>query len=132
MHGVGRGKRPRKKFQSLTYRTLKGDIAVEHITRIYDENELIDIGTTFLAIAGVNSWRSVMPILKRLEVQHVNIAFDMDAIENPKVAFYLKQLAAELKKEGFSTNLAVWNEEDGKGIDDILSQRRYPQLKKLF
>lgn len=117
----------------ITEGALKADIAVEHIEKVYDPEELSEIGTTFLAVAGVNTWRAAMPILKEMEVCRVNIAFDMDALQNAQVAFYLQQLIKELKNEKYSVNLALWNaEEDGKGIDDALTKRRYPKLKKMF
>ena len=45
-----------------------------------------------LAVAGVNSWRYLLPLPKDMEVKTVNIAFDMDAIANHTVAFYLKAI----------------------------------------
>ncbi|WP_051405143.1 DUF3854 domain-containing protein [Bacillus cihuensis] len=116
----------------LTEGALKADIAVEHITRVYNSEELKDVGSTFIATAGVNSWRSVIPVLKAMKVEHVNIAFDMDAMENPQVAFYLRELATYLRKEGYSANIAMWNPSDGKGIDDCVVNLRAPILKKLF
>ncbi|WP_069358488.1 DUF3854 domain-containing protein [Bacillus sp. NRRL B-14911] len=116
----------------ITEGALKADIAVEHIEKVYSKEELTEIGTTFLAIAGVNTWSSVMPILKEVGVERVNIAFDMDSMENPQVAYYLKQLALALKSEGYAAYLAVWSSLDGKGVDDTLSKKRFPTLKKLF
>jgi len=116
----------------ITEGALKADIAAEHITKVYAEKELEEIGSTILAIPGVNTWRSVIPLLKTMDTKHINIAFDMDAMENPKVAFHLKQLALELKNNGFTANVVLWNPEDGKGIDDVLINRRSPTLKKLF
>lgn len=117
----------------ITEGALKADIAVQHIPKIYDVEELDEIGTTFLATAGVNTWRYLMPILKNMGVKHVNIAFDMDAMEKPKVAYQLQQLAKELKKNNYTANLAMWNpENDQKGIDDILARKRIPKFKRLF
>lgn len=65
-------------------------------------------------------------------VEHVNIALDMDAMSNPNVEYYIKELAIELKSKGYSANLVIWNENDGVGIDDVLINRRIPQLRKLF
>lgn len=116
----------------ITEGALKADIAVEHISKVFDSEELVEIGTTFLAVAGVNSWRSCLPILKNMKVKHVNIAFDMDAMQNPYVGFHLQELAKQLKREGYTANLVMWNQEDGKGIDDVLTVKRYPKFKRLF
>ncbi|MEK5071666.1 DUF3854 domain-containing protein [Sporosarcina sp. FSL K6-1508] len=116
----------------ITEGALKADIAVEHIEKVYKSEELKDIGSTVVAIPGVNTWRIVMPVLEEMGVKHVNIAFDMDAMSNPYVEYYLKELAIELKNKGYTANLAIWNENDGVGIDDVLINRRIPQLRKLF
>lgn len=116
----------------ITEGALKADIAAEHIEKIYSSEELLEIGSTVLAIPGVNTWRTVMPILEEMGVKHVNIALDMDVMSNPQVEYYLKELAIELKNKGYTANLAIWNTDDGKGIDDVLINRRIPQLRKLF
>ena len=56
----------------------------------------------------------------------------MCSLMHPYVAYYLQQLAKELKKQNYSANLVLWNLDDGKGIDDTLSQKKVPMLKKLF
>ncbi|MDX1806396.1 MAG: DUF3854 domain-containing protein, partial [Paenisporosarcina sp.] len=78
------------------------------------------------------TWRAIMPVLKRMGVRHVNIAFDIDAMSNPYVGHYLKELVHELRNEGYSANIAMWNEEDGKGIDDCLIAKKFAKLQKLF
>jgi len=116
----------------VTEGALKADIAVEHIANVYTPTERLNVGSTFLAVPGVNSWRLLMPLLAEMEVKHVNIAFDMDVMTNHHVEFYLKELVMELKEKGYSANLVIWNEKDGKGIDDVFVNRRIPQLRKLF
>ena len=116
----------------LTEGALKADISAEHIANVYKPEELQETGTTVLAVPGVNTWRTVMPVLENMGVKHVNIAFDMDVMTNPHVEYYLKELAIELKNKEYSANLVIWNEQDGKGIDDVLINRRLPQFRKLF
>jgi len=116
----------------ITEGALKADIAVEHIERVFNTDELEEIGSTFVAIPGVNTWRIVMPVLEEMGVKHVNIAIDMDAMTNPQVEYYLKELAIELKNKGYTANLAIWNQNDGVGIDEVLINKRVPQLRKLF
>lgn len=123
-----------KKAKSVwvTEGALKADIAVEHISKVYHDSELQKLGSTFLATAGVNTWRSLLPSLEEMGVNHVNLAFDMDMLENPDVAYHLKTFAHELKKRSYSANLVMWNPDDGKGIDDVLINHRTPTFKKLF
>lgn len=111
---------------------LKCDIASDCIGKLYDPLEVEDIGTTFLALPGVGAWRLAIPIMKEMGVEKVNICFDADAVSNPQVKKHLLECAKVLKEEGFSANLILWNENDGKGIDDIFLQSRLPHIKKLF
>lgn len=116
----------------LTEGALKADIAADHIEKVYDDAELNDIGSTIIAVPGVNTWRSVLPVLEDMDVETVTIAFDMDAISNKQVEQQLKMLIVELKSKGYHANIAMWNKDDGNGIDDVFINKRYPKIKKLF
>ncbi|MEI2356274.1 DUF3854 domain-containing protein [Mesobacillus zeae] len=111
---------------------LKCDIASDCIEKMYDPEELEDIGTTLIALPGVGAWRLAMPVLKDMGVEQVNICFDADAVSNPQVKRHLMECAKELKKEGYRANLILWNCEDGKGIDDLMLNFSIPHIKKLF
>lgn len=111
---------------------LKCDIAVDKIVQLYDPIELNDIGTTMLALPGVGAWRLALPILKEMGVEQVNICFDADAVNNIYVKKHLFECAKELKSLGYIGNLAIWKEEDGKGIDDLLLNNKISNLKRLF
>lgn len=115
----------------VTEGALKADIAADHITKVYDEEELKEKGDTVLAVPGVNTWSTVMPVLKNMEVKTVNLAFDMDSTTNEQVRFQLKEFIEALKKDGYKINMVLWNKEDGKGIDDCFINRRYPVLRPL-
>lgn len=116
----------------ITEGALKADIAAEHIEKVYTEDELREYGTTFLAVAGTNTWSGILPVLKEMNVKLVNLAFDMDMMRNPQVANSIRDLAKTLKDEGYSANIALWNEEDGKGIDDMFINHKFAQLRKLY
>lgn len=116
----------------ITEGALKADIAVEHISKAYTAEQLKELGTTMLAVPGVNSWRIVMPVLKAMGTKTVNIAFDMDSMRNPQVALQLKEMIKELKENQLHANMVMWNIADGKGIDDVFSDLKFPQIKKLF
>lgn len=111
---------------------LKCDIASDCIENLYDPLELEDIGTSFLALPGVGAWRLSIPVMKEMGVEKVNICFDADAVSNPHVKKHLLECVKELKEQGFNANLILWNEEDGKGIDDLLLNRKLPHIKNLF
>lgn len=111
---------------------LKNDIAVDKIIELYDPEELEDIGTTMIGLPGVNSWRLALPYLKEMDVEMVNIAFDADAINNQYVKQHLFDCAKMLKSLGYSANVVLWNENDGKGLDDLFLQNKLPVMRRLF
>ncbi|WP_066418224.1 DUF3854 domain-containing protein [Sutcliffiella cohnii] len=111
---------------------LKNDIAVDKIVELYDPEELEDVGTTIIGLPGVNSWRLALPILKEMDVEVVNIAFDADAINNPYVKQHLFDCAKMLKSLGYSANVVLWNVNDGKGLDDLLLSYKLPLMRRLF
>lgn len=111
---------------------LKCDIAADCIEKLYDPVELEDIGTTFIALPGANSWRIAFPIMKEMGVEQVNICLDADAARNPYVKNHLLELARELKAQNYRANMILWSESDGKGIDDLLLNNFLPHIKRLF
>lgn len=111
---------------------LKCDIASDCIEKLYDPLELEDIGTTFIALPGVGAWRLAIPVMKEMGVEQVNLCFDADAVSNAQVKKHLMECAKELKQHGFKANLILWNEEEAKGLDDLLLKNRLPHIKKLF
>jgi hypothetical protein len=112
---------------------LKCDIAADCIEKLYDPLEIEDIGDTFLALPGVGAWRLAIPVLKEMGVEQVNLCFDADAVSNPQVKKHLMECAKELKLQGFKGNLILWNENEGKGIDDfLLAGDKIPHMKKMF
>ncbi|MCK6259532.1 DUF3854 domain-containing protein [Fictibacillus sp. KIGAM418] len=111
---------------------LKGDIAADKLEELLDPEELSIVGTTIVSIPGVNSWRLALPVLERMGVDTVNLCFDADSANNPSVKHHLFECAKELKKRNYSANLILWNELDGKGIDDILNNFKIPTIQKLF
>lgn len=116
----------------ITEGGLKADIAAEHIGHIYNKEELKEIGSTVLGIPGINTWRYLLPMLEAMEVKHVNLAIDMDLMSNPDVAYHTKEFIAALKEKGYTASMAMWNDEDGKGIDDLFIAKKFPNLRKFF
>lgn len=126
------GETHKSKAVWITEGALKADVAAEHIAKVYEEEELLDVGSTVIGVPGINTWRCVLPALKNMEVERINIAIDMDVMSNPYVAVHTKSMLEELKALGFSVNFVIWNEEDGKGIDDLLISKRFPHIKRIF
>ena len=111
----------------ITEGALKADIAVDHLFQAYEPQ----VGTTMLAVPGVNTWRSLIPILKNMEVKRVNIAFDMDVAKNEQVATHYIEMVNELGRLGYQVYIALWSSHH-KGIDDLVVSRQLPQLIRKF
>lgn len=115
----------------ITEGALKADIAAEHIHRAFTDDQINTLGDTVIAIPGVNTWTNVMPILKDMSVEQVNIAFDMDVFTNEDVKRSLLGFVEALKGEKYTINYVVWNSKDGKGIDDLFVNQRKPQVRRI-
>jgi len=116
----------------ITEGPLKGDICADLIKDNYSQEEIKEIGDTFICIPGVQSWRLALPILEKMEVKTVNVALDADATSNLNVREVLKELGKELAVRGLNVNVVMWNEEFGKGLDDLFLAKQYlPQIRPL-
>lgn len=117
----------------VTEGALKADIAVEHLERIYQSGQIQDreASPTILGLPGVSTWYSVMPVLKSMNTKVVTLAYDMDMLSNPDVLRSMKDFMLYLKKEGYVVRMAMWDENDGKGIDDMFLNSKFPQIKAL-
>ncbi|WP_176551182.1 DUF3854 domain-containing protein [Bacillus sp. AFS040349] len=111
---------------------LKTDISADYIPKLFDPEELVVVGDVLLALPGVNSWRLSLPIMKEMGVEEVNLCFDADVVNNPYVRNHLMECVKELKAEGYHVNMVIWNQNDGKGIDDLFINSKIPHFKKLF
>ncbi|MGB9879996.1 MAG: DUF3854 domain-containing protein [Anaerolineae bacterium] len=94
----------------ITEGPLKADIAASKL------------GRTFVAVPGVQCWRSsgLIGALKRERVRVVVLAYDMDAVLNPHVESAALELGSALEQAGIHAVYAWWRIEEGKGIDDVL------------
>jgi hypothetical protein len=85
-----------------------------------------DIATTLsnlhtIGLPGVSMWPAALPFLQTINQPIIRLAFDMDVSRNLQVALALRHAARTLQREGFRVQLELWDEADGKGIDDLLS-----------
>lgn len=117
----------------ITEGALKADIAVEHLAKIYQSGQLKDIeeSPTVLGLPGVATWLNLMPILESMKTETVTIAYDMDMLSNPDVQKATRELMVHLKKSGYKVRLAMWDDKDGKGIDDMFINSKFPQVKEM-
>jgi hypothetical protein len=85
-------------------------------------------GQHTIGLPGVSMWPAALPFLQRLTSPVVRLAFDMDASRNLQVAMALRQTARRLRAEGLDVQLEVWDDVDGKGIDDLLAAGHSPAV----
>lgn len=115
---------------SKSYLSLS-DLIADLLPERFNKEELSEIGTTVLAIPGVNAWRIAMPVLKDMNVEKVYLAFDADLVENKKVRKALIDFATKLKQEGYNVIIAAWNPAQGKGLDDAMQASFKPVFRTI-
>lgn len=101
----------------ITEGPLKANIASERL------------GITCLGIAGVSSWRSALPALKKLAPRTLVLAFDQDdKIEAVRaVTEAVTRLAEAASDLGATIRQAYWDQ--GKGVDDALALGRTVRVR---
>jgi Domain of unknown function (DUF3854) len=100
----------------LTEGALKGDVAT------------VLGGQLTLGLPGVSGWQQAIPLLRQLLLPCVRLAFDADACKNLMVARALKATVKTLTVAQIKVQLEVWDEADGKGIDDLLANGEVPTV----
>jgi putative DNA primase/helicase len=85
-------------------------------------------GLLTIGLSGVAVWRRAAEALQELQAKTAVLALDADARHNVAVARALVGLAEDLQANHFAVELEVWDEADGKGIDDLLAAGRAPRL----
>ena len=91
------------------------------------------IGQTVIGVAGVNSYKKaeLVEVLRQLGAEQVVIAFDADYESNPTVKKAINDLARLLVSHHFSCQVATWDIDEGKGIDDLLANGRGYNLSPM-
>lgn len=102
----------------LTEGGLKAIVATNNLTNSLTSEQLDKYGRDFLAVAGVSSYRKFIPMLEKLHVRHVTVAFDMDFMNKSQVSESMVKLVNLLQEKGYAVTIAFWRQ--GKGIDDAL------------
>ena len=122
----------KKKTVWITEGPLKADISSDLLGMLLKENEMNEFGDTVLSVPGVNSWRIILPVLKEMGVERVILAIDMDAVTNKYVKQHLMECAAELKNQNLTVDMALWDVNTAKGLDDILLKKYVPNIRRLY
>jgi putative DNA primase/helicase len=92
----------------MTEGSLKADVAA-----------VLDTALPCLGLPGL-AWRTVLPLLREMNVKTVRLAFDADRDRNHHVAAALAGAIAGLSTEGVAVLVEEWDGARGKGIDDAL------------
>lgn len=112
-------------------RITEGELKADAVQRITEINTV--------SLPGVGAWRQAVPALKALEmtaapdqshgtVETVVVAFDADAARKPTVALCLKELVADLRAHEYEVEVETWDEQLGKGLDDLLLTGEEPEV----
>lgn len=107
----------------LTEGGLKAYIVSMYLPKRFKKEDLDLLGKDVLGVAGVNGYRNFLPMLKRLHVNTVTTAYDMDFQKNKQVKENYRSLISLLKENGYKIRIANWDGSKAKGIDDALVQQ---------
>jgi hypothetical protein len=111
---------PRFKGDKSTVRITEGALKADVATRLSD---MLTIG-----LPGVGAWRQLPRLLKQIGAKSIRIALDADACRKQAVGEALHSLTKRLLDRGFAVVLELWDENDGKGIDDLLVAGKQTEL----
>ncbi|MCI0462086.1 MAG: DUF3854 domain-containing protein [Gemmataceae bacterium] len=110
-----------------------GTLELAEVVRVTEGELKADIiqartGVPTLSIPGAGNWRGCLDTLKQLGCKVVRLAFDADAGDKPTVARALYACAESLAQAGYAVELERWAAADGKGLDDLLTAGKTPEL----
>lgn len=105
-----------------TVRITEGPLKADAAT-ILDPEHILTI-----AFPGSATWRCVLPVLEKLDVRTVRIAFDADVATNRYVAHAFHDCVSELARLGYQRELELW--ETPKGIDDLFASGGRPDVTR--
>ncbi len=104
----------------------------------------MQIAKTFKSVAisiqGVSSWRGVEDVINDIQkhpqvdgrLKHIMIAYDADMLLNLAVMDQtIKLVEACHETLQMDVNIAIWDEQDGKGIDDLILNGKTKTLQSV-
>lgn len=104
-------------------------------------------GSIVISVQGVSSWRGILDELQSIkfstiakeryyrkdkpyEVQVVLVAFDADMNYKYQVFQQLRNMTNQLENNNYNVYYLNWNEELGKGIDDVILNGNIEEIKR--
>lgn len=112
------------------------------ITEGYFKAEAIarEFSCVAVSVSGVGNFRTINDDLRQIRhyktgtpVQFIYITYDADLSKNPQV-FLQSQKLVDFIRESFPNVqffMSVWDERDGKGIDDLIQNGKQSTLKRV-
>lgn len=88
-------------------------------------------GLLVTSVASVSTWKSILPALKQWGVKQVVTAFDADWQTKQPVREQLEAFEEKLVYDGHRVQRAVWDINEGKGLDDLLHNGGSYQLVEV-
>jgi Domain of unknown function (DUF3854)/Domain of unknown function (DUF927) len=85
-------------------------------------------GLPSISAPGATNWRAALDVLQALSCRIVRLAFDADTLDNAHVARALVDCCEAAATAGLAVEMERWIKEDGKGIDDLLSGGKAPEV----
>jgi putative DNA primase/helicase len=110
----------REGLDTATVRVTEGALKADIATRLS--------GTLTIGLPGVHAWKMAAGVLQALGAKVARVAYDADACHNRHVAESLARLVKHLRRRGLVVEMEVWDKADGKGIDDLLTAGKVPDV----
>ncbi len=111
---------PRFKGDKSAVRITEGALKADVATHLSD---MLTLG-----LPGLGAWRRLPRLLQEIGAKTIRVALDADACRKRAVGDALHALTKRLLDRGFAVVLELWDESDGKGIDDLLAAGKQPDV----
>lgn len=119
--------RQQPKTAWITEGGLKTDVATEQLSQVFTTQELDKFGHMIIGVPGTSTWRPLLKLIADLNITRVTLAYDADFVSNKAVQTQYSKLISALSSR-VVVQIAIWNINDGKGIDDCLVNRKRPKI----
>lgn len=111
---------PRFKGDKTVIRITEGALKADVTTHLSD---MLTLG-----LPGLGAWHRLPRLLQEIGAKTIRVALDADACRKRAVGDALHALTKRLLDRGFAVVLELWDESDGKGIDDLLAAGKQPDV----
>lgn len=92
-------------------------------------------GVACISVSGVGNYKTIPEDLRKIKnkIEHIYIAYDADVSQNIQVYHHAKNMVDLIKENLTDVNIyqTLWNEEFGKGIDDLIQAKKAHTLRKV-